>query len=174
MHVIATAVGRNQAGQWLRHHAAVWAFSLSPLVPRIVGWSAVWSEHCACPGCHATLHVTAACSCLHYCWGTAAAGVHGTRLLSAAAERPTAANRPMHCSPVFTRCSALCVTLRRTATSSMTSVPKPLKFLRPHYDTLKARLEGLAAGEPNRQQLADVVSGGWWGCRAQELVACRG
>lgn len=40
----------------------------------------------------------------------------------------------------------------------MTSVPKPLKFLRPHYDTLKARLEGLAAGAPNRQQLADVVS----------------
>lgn len=26
----------------------------------------------------------------------------------------------------------------RTSTSSMTSVPKPLKFLRPHYDTLKA------------------------------------
>ena len=25
----------------------------------------------------------------------------------------------------------------RTATSSMTSVPKPLKFLRPHYGTLK-------------------------------------
>jgi 26S proteasome regulatory subunit N1 len=46
----------------------------------------------------------------------------------------------------------------RTATSSMTSVPKPLKFLRPHYDTLKARLEGLAAGAPNREQLADVVS----------------
>ena len=40
----------------------------------------------------------------------------------------------------------------------MTSVPKPLKFLRPHYDTLKAWLEGLAAGAPNRQQLADVVS----------------
>jgi 26S proteasome regulatory subunit N1 len=26
----------------------------------------------------------------------------------------------------------------RTATSSMTSVPKPLKFLRPHYDRIKA------------------------------------
>jgi len=25
----------------------------------------------------------------------------------------------------------------KSATSSMTSVPKPLKFLRPHYDTLK-------------------------------------
>lgn len=26
----------------------------------------------------------------------------------------------------------------RTSTSSMTSVPKPLKFLRPHYGTLKS------------------------------------
>jgi len=25
----------------------------------------------------------------------------------------------------------------RSSTTSMTSVPKPLKFLRPHYDTLK-------------------------------------
>lgn len=29
----------------------------------------------------------------------------------------------------------------RTSTSSMTSVPKPLKFLRPHYGTLKAHYE---------------------------------
>lgn len=29
----------------------------------------------------------------------------------------------------------------RTATSSMTSVPKPLKFLRPSYDALKAAFE---------------------------------
>lgn len=40
----------------------------------------------------------------------------------------------------------------------MTSVPKPLKFLRPHYDTLKARLEVLPPGAPNREPLADVVS----------------
>ena len=39
----------------------------------------------------------------------------------------------------------------------MTSVPKPLKFLRPHYDTLKAALEGLPAGAPNREALAGVV-----------------
>ena len=26
----------------------------------------------------------------------------------------------------------------RSSTASMTAVPKPLKFLRPHYDTLKA------------------------------------
>jgi hypothetical protein len=29
----------------------------------------------------------------------------------------------------------------RSATSSMTSVPKPLKFLRPHYGTLKSFFE---------------------------------
>lgn len=32
----------------------------------------------------------------------------------------------------------------RTSTSSMTSVPKPLKFLRPHYGTLKAYYEAMA------------------------------
>ena len=29
----------------------------------------------------------------------------------------------------------------RSATSSLTSVPKPLKFLRPHFDTLKGVYE---------------------------------
>lgn len=63
----------------------------------------------------------------------------------------------------------------RTATSSMTSVPKPLKFLRPHYDTLKAQLEGLPAGAPSREPLADVVRRGgrraWqqWGPAAEVL-----
>lgn len=32
-------------------------------------------------------------------------------------------------------------TLIRTSTSSMTSVPKPLKFLRPHYRDLQAVYE---------------------------------
>lgn len=43
-------------------------------------------------------------------------------------------------------------TLIRTATSSMTSVPKPLKFLRPHYPRLKALYAGTesqAAPEAN-------------------------
>lgn len=44
-----------------------------------------------------------------------------------------------------------------TATSSMTSVPKPLKFLRAHYDTLRARFDTLPAG-PNKAQLADIIS----------------
>lgn len=32
-------------------------------------------------------------------------------------------------------------TLIRSSTSSMTSVPKPLKFLRPHYDKIKSLYE---------------------------------
>jgi 26S proteasome regulatory subunit N1 len=44
-----------------------------------------------------------------------------------------------------------------STTSSMTAVPKPLKFLRPHLDTLIATFEAMAAG-PNRQLLADVLS----------------
>lgn len=40
----------------------------------------------------------------------------------------------------------------------MTSVPKPLKFLRPHYDDLKAQLTALPPGSANREALADVIS----------------
>jgi len=50
----------------------------------------------------------------------------------------------------------------RTSTSSMTSVPKPLKFLRPHYDTLKAVFEKLEG--PVKGMLADVLS--WLGMTA--------
>jgi 26S proteasome regulatory subunit N1 len=39
----------------------------------------------------------------------------------------------------------------------MTSVPKPLKFLRPHYDGLKGTYEACADGD-NRRLLADIVS----------------
>jgi len=45
----------------------------------------------------------------------------------------------------------------KTATASMTSVPKPLKFLRPHYDELKSFFTTMAAGE-NKRALADVLS----------------
>lgn len=45
----------------------------------------------------------------------------------------------------------------RTSTSSMTSVPKPLKFLRPHYGTLKDNYAAAAAG-PAKTMLADVLS----------------
>lgn len=51
----------------------------------------------------------------------------------------------------------------RTATSSMTSVPKPLKFLKEHYGSLKEHFEGLRAntspaGVALRGALADVLS----------------
>lgn len=35
----------------------------------------------------------------------------------------------------------------RSSTASMTSVPKPLKFLRPHYGKLKEIYENMAPGE---------------------------
>ena len=51
----------------------------------------------------------------------------------------------------------------RTSTTSMTSVPKPLKFLRPHYASLCASQEKLSAiggasSEEAAQELADVLS----------------
>ncbi|XP_022848513.1 26S proteasome non-ATPase regulatory subunit 2 homolog A-like [Olea europaea var. sylvestris] len=45
----------------------------------------------------------------------------------------------------------------RTATSSMTSVPKPLKFLRPHYGTLQAYYEKMADSDL-KKLLADILS----------------
>ena len=45
----------------------------------------------------------------------------------------------------------------RSATTSMTSVPKPLKFLRPQYEGLKSSYDSLADGE-NKRKLADVIS----------------
>ncbi|CAH1786305.1 unnamed protein product [Owenia fusiformis] len=45
----------------------------------------------------------------------------------------------------------------RSSTTSMTSVPKPLKFLRPHYDTMKKVHEKITDNEIKRF-CADVVS----------------
>lgn len=45
----------------------------------------------------------------------------------------------------------------RTSTSSMTSVPKPLKFLRPHYGTLKAHYETMGTSDV-KKLLADILS----------------
>jgi 26S proteasome regulatory subunit N1 len=45
----------------------------------------------------------------------------------------------------------------RTATTSMTSVPKPLKFLRPHYQTLKDAHAAMAAGQA-QTELADILA----------------
>ncbi|KAH9791152.1 26S proteasome non-ATPase regulatory subunit 2 [Citrus sinensis] len=45
----------------------------------------------------------------------------------------------------------------RTSTSSMTSVPKPLKFLRPHYGTLKAYYETMPDSDL-KKYMADILS----------------
>ena len=48
-------------------------------------------------------------------------------------------------------------TLICAATTSMTSVPKPLKFLRPHYAVLKTIVEKII--DPNTKALcADIIS----------------
>lgn len=46
----------------------------------------------------------------------------------------------------------------RTSTSSMTSVPKPLKLLKPHYEIIKKTYEKYSASSPNKIALADVLS----------------
>ncbi|KAI1423293.1 armadillo-type protein [Xylaria sp. FL1777] len=48
-------------------------------------------------------------------------------------------------------------TIIKTSTSSMTAVPKPLKFLRPHYDTLTKLYESWPEGD-YKASLADVLS----------------
>ncbi|WPH04593.1 Hypothetical protein R9X50_00748500 [Acrodontium crateriforme] len=45
----------------------------------------------------------------------------------------------------------------KTSTSSMTAVPKPLKFLRPHYEKLGEAYESWPAGE-EKDSLADTLS----------------
>ncbi|KAL1812795.1 hypothetical protein ACET3Z_022860 [Daucus carota] len=45
----------------------------------------------------------------------------------------------------------------QTSTSSMTSVPKPLKFLRPHYGTLKVHYETMELSDV-KKLLADMLS----------------
>ncbi|KAF3045709.1 proteasome regulatory particle base subunit [Didymella keratinophila] len=45
----------------------------------------------------------------------------------------------------------------KTSTSSMTAVPKPLKFLRPHYESLEKQYASWPEGE-NKQSFADMLS----------------
>lgn len=46
----------------------------------------------------------------------------------------------------------------RSSTTSMTSVPKPLKFLRPHYGKLKEIYEGMVPGENKVGKLMTVIA----------------
>lgn len=45
----------------------------------------------------------------------------------------------------------------KSATSSMTSVPKPLKFLRPFFETLMKNFDDMVSGD-NKLALADILS----------------
>lgn len=47
---------------------------------------------------------------------------------------------------------------RRESTTSMTSVPKPLKFLRSHYKELKDVYDTIPAQNRNKAALADIIS----------------
>ncbi|EPQ27551.1 uncharacterized protein PFL1_05089 [Pseudozyma flocculosa PF-1] len=49
-------------------------------------------------------------------------------------------------------------TLIRTSTSSMTSVPKPLKFLRPHYPDLKDIYEAWTVSNSDKSLFAEILS----------------
>ncbi|KAL4796056.1 26S proteasome regulatory complex, non-ATPase subcomplex, Rpn1 subunit [Aspergillus venezuelensis] len=49
-------------------------------------------------------------------------------------------------------------TFIKTSTSSMTAVPKPLKFLRPHYDDLAALYNEKWSAGANKDSLADMLS----------------
>lgn len=49
-------------------------------------------------------------------------------------------------------------TLIRTSTSSMTSVPKPLKFLRPHYPELKSFYESWKQTGADKSLFAEILS----------------
>jgi 26S proteasome regulatory subunit N1 len=46
----------------------------------------------------------------------------------------------------------------KSSTSSMTSVPKPLKFLRPHYSHLKETYASWPKTDENKWELADILS----------------
>ena len=104
--------------------------------------------------------------------GLAQAALEGLRkeIRSATRHRPP---RPAHCLPgavLARRCPApdgrarcrqadSCrdAPLRAAPRSSMTSVPKPLKFLRPHFGTLKDTFEKCTVPD-NKRLLADILS----------------
>jgi 26S proteasome regulatory subunit N1 len=76
-----------------------------------------------------------------------------------------AANEAAVTVPIKTNALDVIVNEIRTATASMTSVPKPLKFLRPHFATLKTLYTGMQEGAELdsatlelRARLADVLA----------------
>jgi 26S proteasome regulatory subunit N1 len=60
----------------------------------------------------------------------------------------------------------------QTSTSSMTSVPKPLKFLRPHYDFFKTSHEKLVDSVTKVRKTASLCCFCSWCCRDDFLTFC--
>jgi 26S proteasome regulatory subunit N1 len=56
-----------------------------------------------------------------------------------------------------TALEAICNEIQ-SSTSAMSAVPKPLKFLVPHVDALRAAFDAMPAGAANRAGLADILS----------------
>lgn len=54
-------------------------------------------------------------------------------------------------------CFCACLLFGAMQSSSLSSVPKPLKFLRPHYETLKANLQKMQQSE-SKASAADILS----------------
>ncbi|KAI9137134.1 armadillo-type protein [Paraphysoderma sedebokerense] len=67
-------------------------------------------------------------------------------------ERLKEPNKSLYAPTLSTLC-----TLIRTSTSSMTAVPKPLKFLRPHYTTIISTYESWPESD-DKKFLADILS----------------
>lgn len=62
-------------------------------------------------------------------------------------------NPSLHAESLEYMCSEI-----KTSTSSMTSVPKPLKYLKPHYDALKGVYDEWHAAHDLKQRMADMMS----------------
>ena len=75
----------------------------------------------------------------------------------------TISDETTHCEELLVLHSALilyvlyCRDEIREATSSMTSVPKPLKFLRPHYDGMKEFFQDMMDSS-NKTAFSEVLS----------------
>lgn len=73
--------------------------------------------------------------------------------LELAVQRLQESNSSLHEQALNHLCNEI-----RTSTASMTSVPKPLKMLRPHYDTLKQVYSSWHAAHDMKQTMADMLS----------------
>ena len=60
----------------------------------------------------------------------------------------------------------------KTSTSSMTAVPKPLKFLRPHYESLEKQYASWPEGENKVRELPSTDRGDHTDCSSNRSPTC--